>query len=164
MYTDIIFNQAIYNLYQDKCKLDHLIEKNKDNDIGRWLVKALEWYNDKSKSQLLWELIHESIYISDADFMGSLYSFTVNYFIEAGCAKIEWKKPYYTEDFGIVFLPNGEIKKIEVLKTDPKSMPVLVLDGDNLLDAKDILEAMDIMEQREKDRIQELEDIDLDKF
>ena len=155
--TDLLFSFALNKLTADRKRLDSLLEKQKGTDVGRFMERALEWRTEASKRQLLWELLHEVIDMSDMGFMGSFTSFVANDLIDDGAFRVEWRKAFLDENKRLVWLSGGDFKTVLTNKDDPKAQPVVVYDVDEgTQDVCLLMEAMDHKEWKVLQR-QELE-------
>lgn len=149
---DTLFSFALNKLTADRERLNTLLEKQKGTDIGRFMERALEWRTDASKMQLLWELFHEVIDMSDLGFIGSFVSFVSHELLDDGAFRVEWRKAFLDENKRLVWL-GGDFKTVLTDKDDPKAKPVVVYDVDEgtqdvcllmeAMDHKDLMEAMD---------------------
>lgn len=155
-HTDTLFAFALNKLTADRERLNSLLEEEKGTDVGKFMERALEWRTEAPKRQLLWELFHEVIDMTDMGFMGSFIGFVVNNLLDDAAFRIEWRKPYLDDNHNLVWLPNGEFKTVLTDKDDPKAEPVVVSDNDGTQNVALLMEAMDHKEWEVKQR-QELE-------
>ena len=150
--TDLLFSFALNKLTADRERLNSLLEKQKGTDVGRFMERALEWRTEASKRQLLWELFHEVIDMSDMGFMGSFNGFVGNALLDDDAFRVEWRKVFLDENNS-----GGDFKTVLTDKDDPKAEPVVVLDcNDGTQNVTLLMEAMDHKE-REVSQRQELE-------
>lgn len=127
-HTDLLFSFALNKLTADRELLNSLLEEQKGTDIGRFMERALEWRTEASKRQLLWELFHEVIDMSDMGFMGSFFGFIENALLDDAAFRVEWRKAFLDENKRLVWLSGGDFKTVLTDKDDPKAEPVIVLD------------------------------------
>lgn len=154
-HTDTLFAFALNKLTADRERLDNLLEEQNGTDVGKFMQRVLEWRTEP-KRQLLWELFHEVIDMTDMGFMGSFVGFVANNLLDDDAFRIEWRKPYLDDKHNLVWLPNGEFKTVLTDKDDPKAEPVVVSDNDGTQNVSLLMEAMDHKEWEVKQR-QELE-------
>lgn len=158
-----IQNSAINKLNSDREGLERLLKDYHGNPVTDFIIRVLEWYNNKDKSQLLWEFTHKAFDMNPLLFMGSFGSFVGNCLLDDSSFKIEWRKPDLN-GYSLKWLPNGEFQTIVTTKDDPKGKPLLVWSGDDdgETDVALIMEAMDILEEREKIRAAKFKEIEND--
>lgn len=155
--TDILFSFALNKLTADRERLNSLLEEQKGTNVGRFMERALEWRTEASKRQLLWELFHEVIDMSDLGFIGSFVSFVSHELLDDGAFRVEWRKAFLDEKHNLVWLPGGDFKTVLTDKDDPKAEPVIVLDfNEGTQNVALLMEAMDHKEWEVLQR-QELE-------
>jgi hypothetical protein len=156
-HTDLLYSFALNKLTANRERLNSLLEEQKGTDIGRFMERALEWRTEASKRQLLWELFHEVIDMSDMGFMGSFIGFVVNALLDDAAFRVEWRKAFLDENKRLVWLSGGDFKTVLTDKDDPKAEPVIVLDcHEGTQDVPLLMEAMDHKEWEVLQR-QELE-------
>lgn len=156
-HTDLLFSFALNKLTADRERLNSLLEEQKGTDIGRFMERALEWRTDASKRQLLWELFHEVIDMSDLGFIGSFESFVSNALLDDAAFRVEWRKAFLDEKHNLVWLSGGDFKTVLTDKDDPRAEPVIVLDfNEGTQNVALLMEAMDHKEWEVLQR-QELE-------
>jgi hypothetical protein len=143
---DTLFSFALNKLTADRERLNSLLEKQKGTDIGRFMERALEWRTEASKMQLLWELFHEVIDMSDLGFIGSFVKFVVNDLLDDGAFRVEWRKAFLDENKRLVWL-GGDFKTVLTDKDDPKAEPVVVYDVDE--GTQDVCLLMEAMDHKE---------------
>jgi len=151
----LIHSKAVDKLADHAKQLDaYLEDRTLDHEVKVFIRRALEWYCDKDKHQLLWEFMHKAVHMSDTLFCDSLRSFVANCLLDDSAFKIEWRRTIYDGQHRLIWLPNGEYKTEVTTKEDPKSTPVLLRDNDGTQNATLLLEALFIADQREEERKQ----------
>lgn len=143
-HTDLLFSFALNKLTADRDALNELLAEESGTDLGRFMERALEWRTEASKRQLLWELFHEVIDMSDLGFIGSFVSFVSNALLDDAAFRVEWRKAFLDEKHNLVWLPGGDFKTVLTDKDDPSAQPVIVLDyNEGTQNVALLMEAMD---------------------
>ena len=156
-----IYNNAITDLNKQKLDLDRLMEKNKDSEVGVFIQRVLDWYFDKDKKHLLWEIFHKAFDLSPILFMGSFGSFVANCLLNNSTFRVEYHKLFVDANFDLVY-ENGEHKTVLSSKDDPEAAPIVIIDNDGVQQVSLLMEAMDKSEaiafrrHKENERLQEL--------
>jgi hypothetical protein len=160
---DNLFNAAVADLTNDRDRLNELVKSQAGTEVGAFVIRALEWYADQEKHQLLWELLNEAVDMSKLGFMGSFRSFVGNCLLDDSSFRIEWRKLVQKGGDLEWDYKTGSFKTEVCNKEDPDARPTVLYAGDDGSQKVALLmEAMDHkvweVEQREalEKHIQEL--------
>lgn len=153
-----IYNNAITNLNNQRIRLDSLIEENKNSDVGNFIERVLNWYHDKNKKQLLWEIFHNVFDLNPILFMETFASFFTNCLLDDSAFRVEYRKLFVDEKNNLVWEKDGH-KTVLSTKDDPKAEPVVFWDNDGSQNVALLMEAMDKAELIHFRRIQENEEL-----
>lgn len=149
-----IYCSAQADLENSFDSLNQKILEFKDDKIGEFILRCLDWYTDKSKKQLLWELFHEVWDFSLLGFVASLDAFVANSLLDDYSFVVEWRVYLYKDNRPVFDNSKFGIKTTLSTRGNENSFPVVVGVGGASQDVSLLMEAMDEKERRERKRLE----------
>jgi hypothetical protein len=160
-----VFLSAMQALGHDYSKIQERLEATKGNATHTFILKFLEWLQDKYKHQLLWEMFHETLSLNPLTVLGELDSFVGNCILDDSYFKVEWRKIDYGTGYDVQWLPDGKFKMKVCRSDDPAAKPVVLRAGDDgCQDPNVLIETMQLFEKYDAARTAMIEEEFSDGF
>lgn len=154
-----IHSASVAKLEDDKNRFLELYQRA-EPDVKKFIEKFLEWGTHKERSQWRWEMFRTAFNLESCEMLGNFYGFVANCLLDDSYFEIKWVKTCYDENWGLIWLPNGDFKTVETTKDDPKGTPRVFHTSEGFHNPLLLIEAMVIKEEREIKRHKEFDEED----
>lgn len=131
-------------LEDDNRKMRDFLEKHAGTELGDLASRILTW-----PEMHVYSVFNTVFDVADkANYVGFLYSFLVNVFLDDSYYVVRWELPY-DENFELKFDGKGDLIYFPSSREDGSSMPHVYWTGDGSCSVSELMEVMDEFERRE---------------